>query len=222
MQLELISFPLCPYVQRSVITLKHKGVDFRLTNIDLADPPAWFEQISPFGRVPVLRVNETTSLFESAVINEFVDETTAPRLLPEDPIERAKERAWIAHASTLLGTMFELMMAEDAASFQRASEELTEGLSPMERFLEPKPLYRGTAFSLADATFAPLFSRLEICHRLRALPGWAELPKLRGWARALGELPEVRASVAPSFEQELVEWLRDSGAYLVRERAPSP
>jgi len=35
--IELISFKLCPFVQRSVITLLKKGVDFKITYIDLAN-----------------------------------------------------------------------------------------------------------------------------------------------------------------------------------------
>jgi glutathione S-transferase len=218
MQLELISFPLCPYVQRSVITLRHKRVDFRLTHIDLSDPPPWFEDVSPLGRVPVLRLDGATSLFESAVINEYLDEVTEPHLLPAAPVERALERGWIAHASTLLGSLFELMMAQDAVGYDAAWQELGEGLEPMERFLDPKPLFRGAAFSLADAAFAPLFMRLELCHGLAPQPGWDKLPKLRAWSQALGALPEVRESVAPTFAADLTAWLRASGSYLARSR----
>jgi glutathione S-transferase len=143
---------------------------------------------------------------------------TEPHLLPEGPIERALERGWIAHASTLLGNLFELMMAQDATGYDAAVEELGEGLEPMERFLEPKPLFRGASFSLADAAFAPLFMRLELCHGLRPLPVWGKLPKLRAWSQALGALPEVRESVAPAFADDLTEWLRESGSYLARGR----
>ena len=101
MNLELISFPVCPYVQRAVITLLHKGVDFKLTYINLADKPDWFLAISPLGKVPVLRAGDGV-LFESAAINEYLDETHAPRMLPEDPIERARARAWIAFGSTVM------------------------------------------------------------------------------------------------------------------------
>jgi len=69
---ELISFELCPFVQRSVITLLQKGVDFKINYIDIHDPPEWFQQISPLGKVPVMRVDNTV-LFESAVINEYLD-----------------------------------------------------------------------------------------------------------------------------------------------------
>jgi glutathione S-transferase len=67
--LELISFKLCPFVQRSVILLKQKGVPFDIRFIDLSDKPKWFLDISPTGKVPVLRVKhesgEEDVLFES-------------------------------------------------------------------------------------------------------------------------------------------------------------
>ena len=94
MSLHLISFKTCPFVQRAVITLKHKTIDFDITYIDLADPPDWFLEISPLGKVPVLKVDDEI-LFESAVINEYLDEITGGELQPKEPLARAKNRAWI-------------------------------------------------------------------------------------------------------------------------------
>ncbi|MDE0411786.1 MAG: glutathione S-transferase N-terminal domain-containing protein, partial [Gammaproteobacteria bacterium] len=53
MNLELVSFNVCPFVQRSVITLNYKNCDYKITFIDLNDPPEWFLEISPLGKVPV-------------------------------------------------------------------------------------------------------------------------------------------------------------------------
>ena len=53
--IELYSFEGCPYAQRSRMTLREKGLDFVLTEIDLFNQPAWFRDISPYGKVPVLR-----------------------------------------------------------------------------------------------------------------------------------------------------------------------
>jgi glutathione S-transferase len=64
MDLELISTKRCPFVQRSVITLLHKGIDHRMTFVDSDDPPEWFLKISPFGKVPVLRVDGDAIIFE--------------------------------------------------------------------------------------------------------------------------------------------------------------
>jgi len=102
---ELVSFKICPFVQRARITLLHKRVPHTVTNIELKEPPTWFPAISPLGKVPLLRVDGGTVLFESAVINEFIDETTTPPLHPADPLARAQNRAWIAYASELQGSL---------------------------------------------------------------------------------------------------------------------
>ena len=57
--LKLISHKLCPYVQRAVIALTEKGVDFERIDIDLANKPDWFLKISPLGKTPVLLVGDT-------------------------------------------------------------------------------------------------------------------------------------------------------------------
>ena len=72
----LISFDICPFVQRSVITLEEKGVEYEIKYIELENKPDWFLAISPFGKVPVLQANDTV-IFESAVINEYLDEAFA-------------------------------------------------------------------------------------------------------------------------------------------------
>ncbi len=73
-------------MQRSVITLLHKQAPYRIRYIDLADPPAWFLRLSPDKKVPVLVVAGQHVVFESAVINEFIDEVTPGRLHPADPL----------------------------------------------------------------------------------------------------------------------------------------
>jgi glutathione S-transferase len=48
--------------------------------------------MSPLGKVPVLRADGDTVLFESAVINEYIDETTAAPLQPAVPLLRVQNR----------------------------------------------------------------------------------------------------------------------------------
>ena len=45
----LVSFDVCPYVQRSVITLEEKGVPYEIEYIDLNTQPEWFVKLSPRG-----------------------------------------------------------------------------------------------------------------------------------------------------------------------------
>ena len=49
-KLELVSFKVCPFVQRSVIALNMKGIEYSLTHINPHDAPDWFKAISPLGK----------------------------------------------------------------------------------------------------------------------------------------------------------------------------
>ena len=123
-RLRLISHKLCPYVQRAAIIAAEKRIDFERVDIDLANKPDWFLAISPTGKVPVLEVTDADGeediLFESAVIAEYLDEISGNPLLPNDPLRRARERAWVEYASATLGDVSRLYSATDATAFKAA------------------------------------------------------------------------------------------------------
>jgi glutathione S-transferase len=214
---ELISLDICPYVQRSVITLLHKKVGFKLTFIDLDKPPEWFERISPLGKVPVLLVRdlagaEPIALFESAVINEYIDEITPPALAFKDPLRKARERAWIEVSSELMMLLRPMFFSSDRKELAEAEEELWQMLARVEEALPGGSTFRGEDFSLVDAAFAPLFMRLLMIRGLRDSRRWSGLAKTREWANALLARPEVRDSVVPEFREKLAHFLKSHGS----------
>jgi glutathione S-transferase len=214
--LELVSHVLCPYVQRAVIALTEKGVAHRRTDIDLAAKPAWFRAISPLGKVPLLRVqadgNEAV-LFESAVICEYLEDTQRNPLHPEDPLERARHRAWIELASATL---------DDVAGFYGAPPELFEARRQrladrfdwLERHLGPGPYFGGERFSLVDAAFAPLFRYFETFERIADFGFFADLPKVAAYRAALAARPSVRAAVVGDYPARLMAFLHRRSSHL--------
>ncbi|GAB4355242.1 MAG: glutathione S-transferase family protein [Gammaproteobacteria bacterium] len=219
MDLELISFKICPFVQRSVITLKYKEVPFRITYIDLANPPDWFREISPFGKVPLLRVDGSEVLFESAVINEFVDEITPPSLQPQDPLKRALNRAWIEFGSECLSNQFQMLTARDAQGFADRREELQGKLTRLEKIVSDGPYFNGPDFSLVDAAYAPLFMRIALLIDKGALESSFLGPRLQAWSDALLALPAVRGSVVDDFEELFLAHLNKMGGYVLQAMA---
>lgn len=199
--LELISFALCPYVQRAVIMLKMKKAEFKTTFIDLEDVPAWFEQISPLGQVPVLRVDHEHVLFESSVICEFLDETYLPAFHPSDPILRAKERAWIEYGALLIADHSDILREPETFAAERLKKEFRASLTRVEEQLSEGPFFRGTDFSLVDATFAPTFMRMSFVPEVFGNDFFLGLPKLQAWAKHLVVLPEVTDSVIPNYRE---------------------
>ena len=108
MDYKLVSFPICPFVQRSVIMLKCKQQDFDIEYVSLDDMPQWYLDRVPTGRVPSLWIGDEV-LFESAAINEFINETAdGDNMLPADAVQRARARAWVAFSDQLLTNQFRM------------------------------------------------------------------------------------------------------------------
>jgi glutathione S-transferase len=220
MDYELVSFRICPFVQRSRITLLHKRVPHTVTYIDLKAPPDWFHAVSPLGKVPLLRVDGEV-LFESAVINEFIDETTPPPLLPAEPLARARSRAWIAFATELQGSLYRVAMAADEGDFTAARSRLLEQLGRLEEALGNGPWFNDAAFSLVDASFAPLFMRLALLEEAAPLLPDGAFAHCAAWSDALLALPAVRDSVVNDFPERYLAHVAASGGYGAARFAPS-
>jgi len=199
MDLELISTKRCPFVQRSIITLKHKGIDHRMTFVDLDNPPAWFLEISPLGQVPALRVDGDTVIFESAVINEYLDEVTPGQLHPADPLERALNRSWIEFGGGCCSLTFQLMVAPDKAAYEEIVAQLAANLGRVEAVLGDGPFFNGDKFALIDAAYAPIFIRLDVFRDLLGVRITEDLPRIHAWQARLLDLPEVQQARVPEL-----------------------
>src|SRR6267154_6280000 len=116
----LVSFKTCPWVQRAAIVLREKKIEFEFRHIESDNRPDWFLAISPHRKVPVLRVDESVSLFESNAIAEYLDETVAPRLHPADPVERAVNRAWTDYVPTFASSVTGVAYAATEEAFKKA------------------------------------------------------------------------------------------------------
>ena len=217
MKPELVSFNICPFVQRSVITMLHKQVPHDITYIDLADPPDWFNDISPLGKVPLLKTDGKV-LFESAVINEYIDETTADPLMPADALTRAHNRAWIEFGSNLQVAQYMLTVAKTEPDMRQALEKYRQQISILEGELNSRavkgPFFNGAEFSLVDTSYAPVFTRHLILSEAQQLVASGEFPEWDAWVRHLVAIPAVQQSVISNFREEFVRLFSSRDSYL--------
>jgi glutathione S-transferase len=213
--LELVSHALCPYVQRAVIALIEKSVPFTRTVVDLENRPDWFKAISPLGKVPLLRVGDAV-LFESAAIVDYLDETIEPRLHPADPLARARHRAMIEMSSTVLGDIWNLYSAADAAAFEDKRRILSDRFGRIESMLGGGPYFAGDAFSLVDAAFGPVFRYFDAFDRVADLALFEDRPRLSAWRAALAARPSVRDAVADDYPERLLAFVRSRNGHLGR------
>lgn len=215
MKLELISFKLCPFVQRSVIVLNHKNVEYKITYIDLDNPPSWFKEISPMGKVPVLKVDDEV-LFESAVISEFIDEVTPDSLLSETALIRAKQRAWIELASDLNMDLYHLVGMANEETFSKKANSIKIKLERVAKVVNNDGWFSGTSLSLTDTAFAPFFMRVQILAQYVEDLSMSH-PKIKKWANNLLGLGSVKKSVVPEFETMFIGTLKARSKYLANK-----
>jgi len=211
--LKLISFDLCPYVQRAAIALVEKGVSFERVTIDLANKPDWFLAISPLGKVPLLKVGDAV-IFESAVILEYLEETQPGPLHPADALQRAEHRAWMEFGSTILMDLWTFYTAMDEAAFQAKAKQLTEKFARLEQRLGEGPYFDGARFSLVDAVFGPVFRYFDVFDRIADFGMLADKPRLAAWRHALAQRPSIARAVKADYPERLWAFLQARGSRL--------
>jgi glutathione S-transferase/RNA polymerase-associated protein len=162
----LYEHPLSPYAQKVKIALVEKGVTFDCKLPDLMggqDPE--FAAANPRREVPAL-VDGETSVFDSSVILEYIEERwPTPQLLPPTPAERARVRM----LEELCDTYYEAInwAAMEIRVFRRATGELADRLlargtaqvaganAYLERQLENRAWFNGASFGWGDLSVVP-------------------------------------------------------------------
>jgi len=214
----LCSFKTCPWVQRAAIVLRAKEVAYDITYIDRDDRPAWFLAISPHAKVPVLQIDGKDALFESNAIAEYLDETAPPRLHPEDPIARARNRAWTDFVTTFASAVSNTMYADSEEEFAVRAAKIAGPFGKLDEALAKRgnsgPYFNGPKFSLVDAAYAPFLQRYTFMDRLRPLGIIEKSPHLAAWRDALLASNAVQASTVPDIEAAWRENLIARGRWL--------
>ena len=191
-----------------MIVLRAKDVRFEVTYINLLDKPGWFLEISPHGKVPVLSVGGRP-LFESNAIAEYLDEMVPPRLHPDDPVKRARNRAWTDFVPDFAAGLGGVYYAGDEAALAGKMETARGRLVKLEEALATErgndgPYFNGPELCLVDAAYAPFFQRYGFVETRLDCGVLKEFPLVQAWSDALLANDRVVGSVADSFEREFV------------------
>jgi len=201
--IQLYSFEGCPYAQRSRMALLEKRLEFVLTEVDLFNRPAWFREVSPYGKVPVLQ-HEGATIYESAIINQYLDERfPSPPLMPGTPALRAQARIWMDYCESRFLPATHKLMSEAGEAGRQAENvaRLAEVLQFIEheglRKLGPGPYFFGESLYLVDLQFAPFFERFGTYEQIGGAVWPADCTRLRAWLEAMQGRESYRATARP-------------------------
>ena len=101
--MKLLGSITSPYTRKVRVVLAEKRIDFDLELVDVNAPDNPVIPRNPLSKIPTLVLDDGTSLFDSRVIVEFLDNASPiARLIPADKRARVAVRRWEALADGVL------------------------------------------------------------------------------------------------------------------------
>ena len=154
---------------------------------DLKNKSEELVTLNPYGKVPVL-VDGDTVIYESAVINEYLDEKFPEvSLMPSDLAKRAEVRIWIDFCNTRLQAAAGNIRHDHEV--EKNKKRLREHLETLEKRMAGRD-YIVDDYSLADITYVPFFTRQD-SYRTSITD---DLPNVKRWRDTLLERPKVKST----------------------------
>ena|SRR5919108_2207808 len=184
---------------RVKIALHEKGLPYGRITLDLAKKEQKrpeFLKLNPYGKVPVIN-DEGKILFESCIINEYLDEKYLhPPLMPKDPYLRGRGRVLVNYGLdhthepywALRGEMLRKESERNPTLMEEKRQTLRNLLQYLEDALGEKSYFLGD-ISLSDIDILPRFLRMESYGVLPA----PSLPRLSAWLQRMKARPSVKA-----------------------------
>ena len=207
--LKLHHFDRSPFAWKVRIVLAEKNVPFEpIVPQNKNEDPA-FARLNPFRMTPVLQLEDGRTIYESTIINEYLEEAhPKPAMLPRDPYERARVRMiedttdqyLYAAIRSLTAAQFEYAppylirkKAEqvDHKGLEESRIKIHEHLARLERELKGGTWFGGEIFSLADAGLTPALTGSLKLHGFLPDPKY---PGLAAWAGRIAARPSCRAA----------------------------
>ncbi|KAF2263576.1 glutathione S-transferase domain-containing protein [Lojkania enalia] len=145
-----------------ILLLAHLGISYETTFLDILATPSEtqteaFLKLNPNGRIPILLLDDGTSLAESNAILFYLSEGT--KYLPRDKLERAKVLQWLffeqySHepyvAVLKFLTYWGGFEGRSESEIKRLKEKGQAALGVMERHLQDREWFVGGSESIAD------------------------------------------------------------------------
>jgi glutathione S-transferase len=156
--LRLIASKTSPYARKVRIALAEKKIECEMLEMSAWEGDNPVHAYSPLGKLPVLVLDDGTSLFDSRVIVEYLDLVSpVSRLIPEPARQRILVRRWEALADGVCdATALVTVERRRPANLQseewiaRQQRKVAAGIHEMARELGERPWCNGEAYSLGD------------------------------------------------------------------------
>lgn len=188
----------CPFSQRVLLTLEEKQVPYSVKLIDTSNKPDWFLEISPEGKVPVLKIDDKW-VPDSDVITQILEEK-----YPDPPLATPPEKATVG--SKIFSTFIGFLKSKDPND--GTEQALLNELRALDEHLKDNgPFINGEKISAADISLAPKLYHLKVA--LGHFKGWSvpeELTYVQNYMEALFSRESFVRTNASDLQYIIAGW----------------
>ena len=170
--MRLVASLTSPYARKVRIVLAEKRIECDLLEEAPWSPDTSVPQYNPLGKVPVLVLDDGTTLFDSRVIVQYLD-TVSPvsRLIPDTGRQRIAVKRWEALADGLCDAAAAIVIEWRRPVGQRSPEwierqraKIDLALRELAHDLGERAWCNGEAYSLADIATGCALAYLDLRH----------------------------------------------------------
>jgi len=156
--MKLIATPASPYSRKVRIVLAEKRIDYDFVIDSPGEPATHVPEFNPLGKIPVLVLDDDTTLYDSRVIVEYLDNASpVGRLIPDDTRHRIQVRRWEALADGCTDAGVAIVMEKRRPAEKQSAEwiarqqgKIDRALQAMSEELGSRTWCSGESYNLSD------------------------------------------------------------------------
>lgn len=201
--MKLIGTPTSPYTRKARVVLAEKRIEYEFVLDAPFDAATNVSSYNPLGKVPVLVLDDATTVFDSRVIVEYLDNASpVTKLLPDNTRHRIQTRRWEALADGCTDACVAIVMErrrpealQNAEWIARQQGKVERALDAMSEDLGTRSWCGGDFFNLADVAVGCCLGFVDL--RLPEVAWRDKYANLAKLAEKLAQRPSFRDTVPP-------------------------
>lgn len=195
--MKLIGTKTSPFVRKVRVLLAEKRLSYEFVEDNVWSADTKVPNFNPLNKVPALQLDAGESIYDSAVIAEYLDGISGGEYLPKPPAERARVKCQEALGDGIADAGITVFLErkrdaarQDAAWMGRQLDKMNAAIASLSGTLGSQPYLGGAQMNLGDIACACGLFWAEF--RMPELRWRDQYSNLKAWAERM----EARASFA--------------------------
>jgi glutathione S-transferase len=194
-----------PYVRKVRVLLREKSIVCDFVVSDPWDEVSVVPKLNPLGKVPVLELDDGSTLFDSPVIIEYLDSLKGENLLPASGDTRWQVLRWQALGDGILDAAVARLLEtrrpeelQSSATISHQESKVACALEFLDKTSKAKHYFVDDRFTLADLTIGVALEYVDF----RYPHNWREqFPRIALRLAGLSTRPSFAETLPPGMER---------------------